>query len=779
MRPFASSLRFVAALPVAATLLVAACRDRSPVAVEPSPHLPSAATTAATVAAPCEKTWVAAQDGRWVDPWNWSPYGEPAATDDVCFSVAGSYTVDLAYSEESDSLWVGDGVTLTFQRVMGGGALHVSEEIVVAPTASVTFAPGGQLYATQLINDGTVMMDSLYWVSIGAIDNRALMEIGGRLHQIDRMTNSGDLHTVDDATIGLLDEFVMAAGRVLGVGTLTLTEAVLLERPRVVWRGGTFPMRADPRDQAEVRVVQADLVLDGTSIAGAVDHSFTYGVLYGHVQGDIPVGVDLTLDSGNFETIVLVPASNRPAGSAILIEGRLQSAAVSQVSLYASAPVVNRGTLHLLADDTRLSLSSLENRGTIKLEGNASFDFSSTATLRNLGTIASTGNDTLRMARGHFIAEPTGVQPVTLELSGVGALEGSGTMGRVLSEGTIAPGPGIATLTIDHLQLLPGSVVSLDAAGPQQFDRLVVLGNARYAGTLEVKSLGSYVGGQCGQRLTMLRDRNTLTGAARGAFDAFAGPPAGSHLGWHAQYLRDSVVVSGYDPNAVVSLGTTTGTLAEGGSATITTSICLGTPVTGASVTATLTGARNQITSAPSAVVFSRNDWALPQRITLSAIDDAASEGPHADTLRATLSTAPAAPTLASGGAVFIADNEQPVDMAVTMVWANPNEVPGEDFERRFRVTNNGPAASTGSVLVLPALVGATYQTSVLQSCAMNGSDLECTMPALAAGASADVVVILRASTTPGAYPLSTRVRGRDWDNVTTNDRLDWVLTIP
>src|SRR3954470_21531877 len=55
----------------------------------------------------CTKSWAAAVGGTWDDGTKWSPAGAPTAADDVCITVAGSYTVTMTGARSANSLQVG------------------------------------------------------------------------------------------------------------------------------------------------------------------------------------------------------------------------------------------------------------------------------------------------------------------------------------------------------------------------------------------------------------------------------------------------------------------------------------------------------------------------------------------------------------------------------------------------------------------------------------------------------------------------------------------------
>ena len=212
-----------------------------------------------------------------------------------------------------------------------------------------------------------------------------------------------------------------------------------------------------------------------------------------------------------------------------------------------------------------------------------------------------------------------------------------------------------------------------------------------------------------------------------------------------------------------------------------TTQLCFSGIGPTADVTVTATALLGQTTATPSPLVVTPGSWALPQTITVRAIDDLVAEPTHTDSIRLRMTSTDA---LYNGPvqqqvAVTIADNDAPVDLAVSMVSLNNPVTTGQVLERQFRVTNVGPAASTGSTFSIPGISGLTFLANTGGSaCVMSGPDLQCTVGPIAAGSSYQFVVLFTAPATAGVYTNTLRVRGNEWDNVNGNNTAAWALTV-
>jgi hypothetical protein len=768
-------------------LLAWACNEPTEPPRSPNPDRPGLIASRTTTPALCEKNWLYMNDGEWTDKYEWLPSGAPTPTDEVCLTAGttGNESYRITVSPDSaghwgtaDSIYVGPGADVTLDLRTG---MVVYEELVIDAGATLTIlADSFIVNIRDVINNGTLVFDGGRLTFAGVLENRGtltmrdswlmpwtrrlnntgLLQLDDATVEVDTLINSGDLHAVNDPEIRVVRHMEMNGGRVLGSGTLTVTEqSSARPAPTLVWSGGTLPLRSGSTGRASLVLRDVDLTLNSGAGGGAVDFAYS-GSVAGHVGP--------TIDLSAFSTLWLRPPTGAPPNQSVVVDGTVSGYYVSSAN-----PVVLNGVLH---NSSWFMAPTFVNNGQILIDNDLTFDGSGGYLFRNRGTVS--GGE-LELRDGTMVAEPSGTVDAAIRVTSGAKLLAAGTLSDVrVDHGTLAPEPGIATLTVGSLALSDSSTVALELAGISQFDRLAVLGDASFAGTLEVSQIGGFAGGFCGQLLTPIKQNNSATGTTPGHFRSVRSFPSGVPQGWRARVESDSVILAGYDPTQMLNRRPQASTVAEGGQA-VTTDVCLGGPRPASPVTFSVSAVRGQLSSTPNSLTFTSANFDLPQRLRVTAVDDAVSEGPHGDSLSLTTSTV--APPYAGTRTTLplsIVDNEPGVDLGVAIVFSDPPPTVNQAFELTVRVTNYGPGASTGSVLSVPNLAGATLQNSYGSTCTMSGATLQCPLGALASGAWTEVTLVLRAGATPGTFPGSFRIRGRDWDNVTANDSVPWVLTV-
>ncbi|MCC6772078.1 MAG: hypothetical protein IT360_12785, partial [Gemmatimonadaceae bacterium] len=463
-------------LAVMAVLAMAACSE--PPAAPPRTSV-SPSAVAFTAPAVCEKTWLYVRDGEWNDEYNWLPSGVPTATDEVCITGVGTYTITIAVNALADSVYVGPGVSVTFVDA-GSRVLSVEEELVVAAGASITFAGATILYADEVINDGSLTIHDAAYFSLGTLlDNRAYLELAPTVGsvRVHNMVNTGDLRVEGDNDIISDGRVDLVGGRVLGPGTLRLRRA--FSYASVVWSGTLLGARGADANRAQVTVSEMDLTLSSPTLVGAIDVESDGAV----VSGDVGSSVSLKLLPLHRDSVQLQPLASAPPGTSvvnhgtILIEARYADTTSSQ-HLIGSAPLENRGVITALDGTTvHLVVPAFDNRGTVTALADLLLGDSAMPTLtRNFGTITVATGGTLVQKSGSFLATSTGNQAVRFRLES-GLLAGGGYVQSVEAPGgSIAPGPGIQTLTIDRLVLGPNATVQMEVLNAGTMDRLRVQG---------------------------------------------------------------------------------------------------------------------------------------------------------------------------------------------------------------------------------------------------------------------------------------------------------------
>lgn len=117
-------------------------------------------------AATCTKSWAAAVSGLWTDGSKWAPAGAPAAGDDVCIGVDGTYTVTLDGTASVNSLTVGGGGNQQILALsVAAGAVSLTVANGLTNTATLTMARNGccadasfvlTVTSGALVNSGTL-----------------------------------------------------------------------------------------------------------------------------------------------------------------------------------------------------------------------------------------------------------------------------------------------------------------------------------------------------------------------------------------------------------------------------------------------------------------------------------------------------------------------------------------------------------------------------------------------------------------------------------------------
>lgn len=745
----------------------------------------------ATASLLCDKNWDG-RDGSWQDGTEWIPIGVPTSADDVCIVDPGSYTIALDSVSFADSLYVGPGVTLT----LTGRTIEVQTEIVIAPGAEVILTAFTTLLGDDLLNDGVLRVRGDAQVTVDDVfDNNGELDLDSNWASTASTFRNRGLLTVTRATI-TANTFEFLGGELQASDRLLVAPKFINLPLLFRWSGGTLGSRQ--QGNAPLWVQDMPMELANTSLLGAIDYAFT---AEDTLRGSIGPGVDLAVmvDWQQPPTLLLRMEPLGSGGTARFVnEGQLTligvSSATDSIVLSVPGSFVNRGHLMLDPHDhhpltLNLRADTLFNEGRISGAGAGSSSLHMSRVRQQVIWNVATMDSLAVESSGELRAVAGSRLDGTVTMRG-GTLTGSGYVGRVQATGgVIAPGqatgipvPGLAigTLSFGTLELLDSVRLRMDVASTTLFDRVVTTGRADYGGQLEVQALGVFdpQAGRCGQVLPMFLHGNPGSGAPPAQFPPTTSIAAGPGRAWRVHHGRDTVFVAGYDPTTVVGTSRSR-SLVEGG-ATAVDDVCLGVPVLGTDVDVTLTAARGQFSATPLMPVrFRRSDFALPRRVTYTAIDDAASEGPHVDTVYtlAKQGSVKLAPLLAAT-ALSIDDNDPAVDLSIALVQADPPPAPNQGYEMTLRITNVGPGASTGSVLSVPNLTGATLQTSHGAVCTMNGANVECPLGALAAGAWLDVTLVLRSGALPGTYPHTIRIRGLDWDNVAANDRVLWDLVV-
>ena len=215
------------------------------------------------------------------------------------------------------------------------------------------------------------------------------------------------------------------------------------------------------------------------------------------------------------------------AGRAIGIAAFADTTITNSGSIMASGPVpysINSDSSHNIR---LILLTGSELSGTIYLEGDNDYlelqgtgiedeEFRDVETLKMNGVdwalTGSSSFDSIAILRGRL--RVSGLTTV----EDPGTLSGSGTLtGNVLNQGMVSPGNSIGTFSIggDYVQGATGRL-SIEIAGVDNYDKLMITGSAAIDGTLQMNVLGSYIPAR-GDRFTVLEAADVS-----GAFDGLS-----------------------------------------------------------------------------------------------------------------------------------------------------------------------------------------------------------------------------------------------------------------
>jgi hypothetical protein len=488
--------------------------------------------------------------------------------------------------------------------------------------------------------------------------------------------------------------------------------------------------------------------------------------------------VDLGVEGG-FK-VQLEPPSG---GSTYRISGRLTGYDPDTVVVDSDVDVVNTGTIVALSGELLFTAPSLDNRGAIDAAASLRLG---TSLLENRGTIDVAAGGRLALSYSDYIAHPAGTMSGRLELLSLSELHGNGSLGDVVVIGSgtiISPGTAaspVGRLTMESLALGTNATTVLDLGGTRNgdSDQIRVATALSYAGTLEVRTLAPFVGGLCGQNIPLIHLADSTRAPSR-SFRYLTGMQQGVKSQWRPYYAPRGLRLVGFDPSAVLSFSAQRVTVTEGG-ASGSVEACLGPDVPARTVDFALTSGGSQVTVQPVPLRFDLADWPAPRAITVTAIDDGLAEGPHGVPLRFTASSADARydNRLATGLTADIVDNDPGADLALTLTSAPAAAALNQTVEARYRITNAGPAASSGSTFTFAPLAGLSYVgNSSAVTCTTSTGLVTCTAGPLASGAQVEFTIVFRAQTA-GAHVNTARIAGVEYDANVSNDVAVWALTV-
>jgi fibronectin-binding autotransporter adhesin len=458
---------------------------------------------------------------------------------DTLGSLSGAGTV--RFFGETSSLTVnGDNSSTTFTGNFAVGGFSPLGYLIKAGTGTLTLT-GNSSISMLVVNGGTLNLTSSVSHSGGATNNATLLNAGtiGRV-----VTNSGTF--ISTGAIGGLTNSGTASvsGQLNGelinnAGTVTLTGATtgittVRQGAGAIWNLNGFDTTiADLRGGGSIQLGDATLATGGnnsTTFAGAISGS---GALVKTGSGTLALTGDNTYTgattiSGGTLALGDGGAAGSIAGGAIVDNGVLafnrsdaftvanaisgtgsvQQAGAGTTTLlginsYTGGSTVSGGVLRGYAQDDGASLQGdILDNGTVEFaqagDGTYAGALSGSGILAKTGSgrLVLTGNSTAftgatRVLGGELTVNgPLAGSVVTV--SGGGTVSGTGPIGGLIAQsgGTVSPGNGVGTLTVDgDVALQAGSTYRAEVT-PTAADRIEATGTAQIGGTLAVNNLG-------------------------------------------------------------------------------------------------------------------------------------------------------------------------------------------------------------------------------------------------------------------------------------------------
>ena len=457
----------------------------------------------------CTKTW-SGVTAAWGTAADWSPAGVPAATDDVCITASGSYTVTLTAGAAVKSLTLGAAgdtgtQTLDVQGTPAGGTstLTLAAASTIAPGAELILdnTAGGDwadLAGASVTNDGTIQSrvegSSNNFLEAPVVNNGdgQIDVLSGELRQDQATTTTND---------GTITVSAGGAGVLAGALTLTNASAVLVNSGSLsnsgrvaLSAGASFTQTAGALTGQPVAITAG--TLSDTAGTGAFD-------LLGNsnLSGTIPAGQTVTVlgnASGTASTTLTGPVTNNGTlildnttggdwasvtGATLTNNATIKSQVEGSSNNFLEAPVLNEttGNINILTGELRQDhATTTTNKGTI------------TTNAAGVGTPA--GALTLTNANATLTNDGSLVNNGSVSLSG-----GASWTQSVTVNGTPETGQPVA-ITAGTLS---------DTAGTGAFD---LLGNSNLSGTIPAGQTVTVLGNASGTASTTLTGPVTNNG---------------------------------------------------------------------------------------------------------------------------------------------------------------------------------------------------------------------------------------------------------------------------
>ena len=227
----------------------------------------STTLTVSAATSSCTKSWATATDGAWSDPTMWAPFGMPTASDDVCITADGSYTVTLTGAEEANS------VTLGASGNLAQPTLQLTDSTGPSTLTSATgFTNHGSLVLDSTVGYGTTLAITAGTLTNAADGSLSVTGTAGLDYISGQTVNHGGVTIAAGATLhleGSAPTFDQAGGTLTVDGSFPVTGATF------IYHGGTIPnpfvLSGATLDLAAAAASPDTFILEGTANTLASD----------------------------------------------------------------------------------------------------------------------------------------------------------------------------------------------------------------------------------------------------------------------------------------------------------------------------------------------------------------------------------------------------------------------------------------------------------------------------------------------------------------------------
>ena len=410
---------------------------------------------------------------------------------------------------------INNNTTVIFDQIFNGtfaGAISGPGEVIKNGSGNVTYGAAQTYTGGTTVNAGTLSLGGVNFLPVGE----------------DVTVNGGTLN---------LNNFNQSIGGLGGTGgTVNLTSATLFVDPTATstYSGNITGPGAFVKNGSGTQILLGtNNYTGGTTVQG--------GVLEGHsvsLQGNILNNAEVVFNQ-NFNGTY----AGTMFGTGVLTKEGTGTLILTGPNSYGGGTFVNAGTLQ--GNTTSL-------QGNIFNESNVVFDQAATGafagTISGSGTVVKQNAGELifntpqtytgltTVAQGQLTVNSSLASDVLVNSGAV--LSGTGSVGSTTVNGTIAPGPGAATLTVNgNYTQNPNSIYLVTANSLTQSDRIAVNGTAQLN--------GGFVAVGNGLRRNDAYTILTATGGVSGQYDGLLLTQPG--------YMSTALQYNGFDVRLLVS----------------------------------------------------------------------------------------------------------------------------------------------------------------------------------------------------------------------------------